>query len=75
MKSEILETASRPDEVYTDNPVETLHLVKGLENSVSDFLVVVARKIDSKTYLVTAYFMNAEKKRRRYRKFKKLLPF
>lgn len=69
--SEMLSTATTPDEIFTDER-GTLHLVKSLRHEVSDFLVVIARKTDSKTYLVTAYFMNSERKNRRYRRFKKL---
>ena len=44
----VLSTASVPDEVFIDRR-GTLHLVKSLQGSVSDFLVVIARKSDSKT--------------------------
>lgn len=71
MMKTVLTTASVPDEVFMDQR-GTLHLVKRLRGMVSDFLVVIARKSDSKTYLVTAYYMNSKRKERRYRKFKKL---
>ena len=64
-------TASSPDEVFVD-PRGTLHLMKGLKEDVADFLVLIARKESSKTYLVTAYLIGAKRKKRRYRKFKKL---
>ena len=60
-----------PDEVFVD-PRGTLHLVKGSKEATADFLVVIARKEGSKTYLVTAYPISAKRKKRRYRKFKKL---
>ena len=71
LKTAILETASSPDELFAD-PRGTLHLVKTLKEASSDFLIVIARKMGSKTYLVTAYFMNGRRKERRYRKFRKL---
>lgn len=67
----VLSAASVPDEVFIDKR-GALHLVKSLRGMVSDFLVVIAQKSDSKTYLVTAYYMNSKRKERRYRKFKKL---
>ncbi len=71
MMEVVLSTASVPDEVFIDQR-GTLHLVKSLQGTVSDFLVVIARKRNSKTYLVTAYYINSKRKERRYRKFKKL---
>ena len=71
MMKVLLSAASDPDEVFMDRR-GTLHFVKSLQGMVSDFLVVIARKSDSKTYLVTAYYMNSKGKERRYRKFKKL---
>ena len=71
MMKVVLSTASVPDEVFVDER-GTLHLVKRLHGMVSDFLVLIARKSDSKTYLVTTYYMNSKRKERRYRKFKKL---
>lgn len=64
-------TASGPDEVFLDMR-GTLHLVKALNEAAAGFLILIARKEGSKTYLVTAYLMGAKRKKRRYQTFKKL---
>ena len=67
----VMLTAASPDEAYADAE-GTLHLLKRIEGGPSEFLVVVARKRESKTYLVTAHLIGLKRKRRGYRKFRKL---
>ncbi len=62
--------AESPDEIFTDSRGMS-HLVKRLHDAPSDFLILIARKETSTTYLVTAYLMGSKRKERRYRKFKK----
>lgn len=73
MLKEVVAATSEPDEVFLD-PRESLHIIKRLQNAPTDFLVLIARKKASKTYLITAYLVGLKRKERRYRKFRKLPP-
>jgi hypothetical protein len=70
----LLPAASTPDEIFID-PRGALHILKALIEGQSDYLVLITRKKNSKTYLVTTFYMNSKKKERRYKKFKKLALF
>ncbi len=74
MLDAVKSTASEPDEVFV-NPRGNLHLIKKLKEAETDFLVLICRKSDSETYLITAYLTGASRKERRYRKFRKLAPY
>lgn len=74
MIEKVKNAASAPDEVFVD-PRGVLHLVKSLKNAQTDFLVLIARQSGSETYLITAYLTSARRKERRYRKFRRLLPY
>ncbi len=67
-------TASEPDEVFVD-PRGDLHLIKKLKEEETDFLVLIARRSGSETYLITAYLTGARREERRLRKFRKLAPY
>lgn len=71
MLEEIKAAASAPDEVFLD-PRGSMHLIKGLHNARSDFLVMIIRKKGLETHLITAYLLGSRRKIRGYRRFKKL---
>ncbi len=71
MLEAVVDTAAAPDEVFLD-PRGSLHLIKRVQNAPADFLVLIARKKASKTYLITAYLVGLKRKERRYQKFRKL---
>ena len=66
----ILEAVSKPDEVYVD-PRGMHHVIKRARK-YSDYIIVVCRKYEGKTYLTTAYYTSSKRKERRYRKYTKL---
>jgi hypothetical protein len=65
----VLEAVSKPDEVYVD-PRGMYHVIK-IARKYSDYIVVVCRKYEGKTYLTTAYYTSSKRKERRYRKYTK----
>ena len=65
----VLEAVSKPDEVYVD-PRGMYHAIKRARK-YSDYMVVVCRKYEGKTYLTTAYYTSSKRKERRYRKYTK----
>lgn len=68
----ILNAVSQPDEVYVD-PTGAFHALKRV-SGVSDFLVVIY-SVEDEGYIRTAYYTSNRRKTRRYRSFKKLIPF
>lgn len=46
------------------------HVIK-IVRKYSDYIVVVCRKYEGKTYLTTAYYTSSKRKERRYRKYTK----
>ncbi len=63
----IIEAVGKPDEVYVD-PRGIYHILKRA-TKYSDYLVVICRKHEEKTYLNTAYYTSSKRKERRYRKY------
>ncbi len=63
----IIEAIKKPDEVYID-PRGIYHILKRARK-YSDYLVVICRKHEEKTYLTTAYYTSSKRKERRYRKY------
>lgn len=47
------------------------HVIKRARK-YSDYIIVVCRKYEGKTYLITAYCTSSKRKERRYRKYTKL---
>ena len=65
----ILEAVSNPDEVYVD-PRRMYHILRRTRK-YSDYIVVICRKNEGKTYLTTAYYTSSKRKERRYRIYTK----
>jgi len=67
----VLNAVASPDEVYIDT-TGAFHALKKLVNEVSDYIVVIFLIKDKGGYIRTAYYTSYERKKRRYRLFKKL---
>jgi hypothetical protein len=62
---------ANPDEAYID-PRSAIHALKRIEG-ISDLLVIIF-SVNGEGYIRTAYYINAKRKTRRYRLFRKLKP-
>ena len=63
----ILEAVRNPDEVYID-PRGTYHILRRARK-YSDYIVIISKKREAKTYLTTAYYTSLKRKERRYRTY------